>query len=299
MKINGLKSKPALGSLLRSVQTEEYRDFSCTAHMQAEDVFLDYRPKTDENYPNRPYLLLRGSCTKLTGNLPYDVSELDLDSENSSDIEILYEFSDEELSDLCSKGLFNKDFKVPDKFYSLDYTMDVNCDFEAFQTTNEKGENIPIIIYHINDSISREYSQNDFGESFADYFESINKPVHKQVSVQEQVENVPDYVIENELQADEDSYEDVHEQEPEHYEQESEYYEEEPEQILEERDEDDYSLDANKDFVESQRYYEPEEDKESHEEISEENHEEFSDDYNNDFETLDDASPEDNSEMEM
>ena len=94
MKINGLKSKPALGSLLRSVQTEEYRDFSCIAHMQAEDVFLDYRPKTDENYPNRPYLLLRGSCTKLTGNLPYDVSELDLDSENSSDIEILYEFSD-------------------------------------------------------------------------------------------------------------------------------------------------------------------------------------------------------------
>lgn len=296
MKINGLKSKPALGSLLRSVQTEEYRDFSCTAHMQAEDVFLDYRPKTDENYPNRPYLLLRGSCTKLTGNLPYDVSELDLDSENSSDIEILYEFSDEELSDLCSKGLFNKDFKVPDKFYSLDYTMDVNCDFEAFQTTNEKGENIPIIIYHINDSISREYSQNDFGESFAEYFESINKPVHRQVSVQEQVENVPDYVIENELQADENEmvadektenfYEDLQEQ----------TYEEEPEETLEERDEDDYSLDANKKFVESQRYYEPEEDKESHEEI----HEEFSDDYNNnDFETLDDVVPEDDSEMEM
>lgn len=296
MKINGLKSKPALGSLLRSVQTEEYRDFSCTAHMQAEDVFLDYRPKTDENYPNRPYLLLRGSCTKLTGNLPYDVSELDLDSENSSDIEILYEFSDEELSDLCSKGLFNKDFKVPDKFYSLDYTMDVNCDFEAFQTTNEKGENIPIIIYHINDSISREYSQNDFGESFAEYFESINKPVHRQVSVQEQVENVPDYVIENELQADENEmvadektenlYEDVQEQ----------IYEEEPEETLEERDEDDYSLDANEDFIKSQRYYEPEEDKESHEE----NHEEFSDDYNNnDFETLDDVVPEDDSEMEM
>lgn len=296
MKINGLKSKPALGSLLRSVQTEEYRDFSCTAHMQAEDVFLDYRPKTDENYPNRPYLLLRGSCTKLTGNLPYDVSELDLDSENSSDIEILYEFSDEELSDLCSKGLFNKDFKVPDKFYSLDYTMDVNCDFEAFQTTNEKGENIPIIIYHINDSISREYSQNDFGESFAEYFESINKPVHRQVSVQEQVENVPDYVIENELQADENEmvadekaenlYEDVQEQ----------IYEEEPEETLEESDEDNYVLDANKGFAESQRYYEPEEDKESHEE----NHEEFSDDYNNnDFETLDDVSPEDDSEMEM
>lgn len=36
---------------------------------------------------------------------------------------------DEELSDLCSKGLFNKDFKSSDKFYSLDYTMDVNCDF--------------------------------------------------------------------------------------------------------------------------------------------------------------------------
>lgn len=296
MKINGLKSKPALGSLLRSVQTEEYRDFSCTAHMQAEDVFLDYRPKTDENYPNRPYLLLRGSCTKLTGNLPYDVSELDLDSENSSDIEILYEFSDEELSDLCSKGLFNKDFKVPDKFYSLDYTMDVNCDFEAFQTTNEKGENIPIIIYHINDSISREYSQNDFGESFAEYFESINKPVHRQVSVQEQVENVPDYVIENELQADENEmvadekaenlYEDVQEQ----------IYEEEPEETLEESDEDNYVLDANKGFAESQRYYEPEEDKESHEE----NHEEFSDDYNNnDFETLDDVVPEDDSEMEM
>ncbi len=296
MKINGLKSKPALGSLLRSVQTEEYRDFSCTAHMQAEDVFLDYRPKTDENYPNRPYLLLRGSCTKLTGNLPYDVSELDLDSENSSDIEILYEFSDEELSDLCSKGLFNKDFKVPDKFYSLDYTMDVNCDFEAFQTTNEKGENIPIIIYHINDSISREYSQNDFGESFAEYFESINKPVHRQVSVQEQVENVPDYVIENELQADENEmvadektenlYEDLQEQ----------TYEEEPEETLEESNEDDYSLGANEDFIKSQRYYESEEDKESHEEI----HEELSDDYNNnDFETLDDVVPEDDSEMEM
>lgn len=295
MKINGLKSKPALGSLLRSVQTEEYRDFSCTAHMQAEDVFLDYRPKTDENYPNRPYLLLRGSCTKLTGNLPYDVSELDLDSENSSDIEILYEFSDEELSDLCSKGLFNKDFKVPDKFYSLDYTMDVNCDFEAFQTTNEKGENIPIIIYHINDSISREYSQNDFGESFAEYFESINKPVHRQVSVQEQVENVPDYVIENELQADENEmvadektenlYEDVQEQ----------IYEEEPEETLEERDEDDYSLGANEDFIKSQRYYDPEKDKESHEEI----HEEFSDDYNNDFESLNEDAPEDDSEMEI
>lgn len=292
MKINGLKSKPALGSLLRSVQTEEYRDFSCTAHMQAEDVFLDYRPKTDENYPNRPYLLLRGSCIKLTGNLPYDVSELDLDSENSSDIEILYEFSDEELSDLCSKGLFNKDFKVPDKFYSLDYTMDVNCDFEAFQTTNEKGENIPIIIYHINDSISREYSQNDFGESFAEYFESINKPVHRQVSVQEQVENVPDYVIENELQADENEmvadektenlYEDLQEQ----------TYEEEPEETLEERDEDDYSLSVNETFVESQKYYGSEEDKESHEEFSDDSN-------NNDFETLDDVVPEDDSEMEI
>lgn len=295
MKINGLKSKPALGSLLRSVQTEEYRDFSCTAHMQAEDVFLDYRPKTDENYPNKPYLLLRGSCTKLTGNLPYDVSELDLDSENSSDIEILYEFSDEELSDLCSKGLFNKDFKVPDKFYSLDYTMDVNCDFEAFQTTNEKGENIPIIIYHINDSISREYSQNDFGESFAEYFESINKPVHRQVSVQEQVENVPDYVIENELQADENEmvadektenlYEDIQEQ----------TYEEEPEETLEESNEDDYSLDANKDFAESQRYYKPEEDKESYEEIQEE----LSDDYNNDDSGILSEEFSDDSEMEI
>ena len=295
MKINGLKSKPALGSLLRSVQTEEYRDFSCTAHMQAEDVFLDYRPKTDENYPNRPYLLLRGSCTKLTGNLPYDVSELDLDSENSSDIEILYEFSDEELSDLCSKGLFNKDFKVPDKFYSLDYTMDVNCDFEAFQTTNEKGENIPIIIYHINDSISREYSQNDFGESFAEYFESINKPIHKQVSVQEQVENVPDYVIENELQADEDemvadnsSYEDVHEVH-------EEVYEDAPERTLDERAEDDYSLSINEDFAESQRYHESEE---SHEESSEEYEEPETNDGNDEpFETLSDDNPEDGMEM--
>ena len=290
MKINGLKSKPALGSLLRSVQSEEYRDFSCTAHMQAEDVFLDYRPKTDEKYPNRPYLLLRGSCTKLTGDLPYEVTELDLDAENSSDIEILYEFSDEELSDLCSKGLFNRDFKVPDKFYSLDYTMDVNCDFKAFQTTNEKGENIPIIIYHINDSISREYSQNDFGESFAEYFESINKPIHKQVSVQEQVENVPNYVIENELQADDEmvadnsSYEDVHE----------EVYEEEPKEILEERAEDDFSLDANKDFAESQRYYEPEK---SHEENSEEHEEPETNDYNDDIVPLDDDNQEE--EMEM
>lgn len=298
MKINGLKSKPALGSLLRSVQTEEYRDFSCTAHMQAEDVFLDYRPRTDEEYPNRPYLLLRGSCTKLTGDLPYEVTELDLDAENSSDIEILYEFSDEELSDLCSKGLFNKDFKVPDKFYSLDYTMDVNCDFEAFQTTNEKGENIPIIIYHINDSISREYSQNDFGESFAEYFESINKPVHRQVSVQEQVENVPDYVIENELQADENEmvadektenlYEDLQEQ----------TYEEEPEETLEERDEDDYSLDANKKFAESQRYHELEENSEEYSEGNHEEPEREPEDYGNEvFEELNDDSQED--EMEI
>lgn len=71
-----------------------------------------------------------------------------------------------------------------------------------------------------------------------------------------------------------------------------------PEETLEERDEDDYSLDANKKFAESQRYHELEE---KFEEYSEGNHEEPErepEDYGNEvFEELNDDSQED--EMEI
>lgn len=78
---------------------------------------------------NRPYLVVEGYAKKCLGNFYENIVGLTFENDNVSNafVRMKYNFSNEELSDLCELGLFEEDFTFPTKVEDPIYApLDVN-----------------------------------------------------------------------------------------------------------------------------------------------------------------------------
>ena len=124
-------------------------DKVCDADIHATSAFLDARSWQDPDSPGRPYLHIVGKCIGLRGELGDGVHGLAFNDENALDVDIFYEFSDKEISELVLKGLYHKGFKVPEIMTREDITINVPlaCDLVTILPAHEND--LPIVFADI------------------------------------------------------------------------------------------------------------------------------------------------------
>lgn len=202
-------------------------DKICDADIHATSAFLDVRSWQDLDAPGRPYLHIVGKCIGLRGELGDGVHGLAFNDENALDVDIFYEFSDKEISELVLKGLYHKGFKVPEIMTREDITINVPlaCDLVTILPAHEND--LPIVFADIKHRNSLVLNLQNSGYRFADYFEQVQlQPVEdKEEYIDEREFNeieTPEH--EDETQVEEAVVPEVEsEQEPEEVELEGEY----------------------------------------------------------------------------
>lgn len=148
-------------------------DKVCDADIHATSAFLDARSWQDPEAPGRPYLHIVGKCIGLRGDLGDGVHGLAFNDENALDVDIFYEFSDKEISELVLKGLYHKGFKVPEIMTREDITINVPlaCDLVTILPAHEND--VPIVFADIKHRNSLVLNLQNSGYRFADYFEQV------------------------------------------------------------------------------------------------------------------------------
>lgn len=148
-------------------------DKVCDADIHATSAFLDARSWQDPDSPGRPYLHIVGECIGLRGELGDGVHGLAFNDENALDVDIFYEFSDKEISELVLKGLYHKGFKVPEIMTREDITINVPlaCDLVTILPAHEND--LPIVFADIKHRNSLVLNLQNSGYRFADYFEQV------------------------------------------------------------------------------------------------------------------------------
>lgn len=148
-------------------------DKICDADIHATSAFLDARSWQDPDSPGRPYLHIVGKCIGLRGELGDGVHGLAFNDENALDVDIFYEFSDKEISELVLKGLYHKGFRVPEIMTREDITINVSlaCDLVTILPAHEND--LPIVFADIKHRNSLVLNLQNSGYRFADYFEQV------------------------------------------------------------------------------------------------------------------------------
>lgn len=198
----------------------------CDADIHATSAFLDARSWQDPDSPGRPYMHIVGKCIGLRGELGDGVHGLAFNDENALDVDIFYEFSDKEISELVLKGLYHKGFKVPEIMTREDITINVPlaCDLVTVLPAHEND--LPIVFADIKHRNSLVLNLQNSGYRFADYFEQVQlQPVEdkeeyiderefNEIETLEHEDEIPEVVDEPEVEV---------EPEPEEVELEGEY----------------------------------------------------------------------------
>lgn len=142
----------------------------CEAKVMSRNVFLEAHSPFDRERPMRPYLHILGMCTGIKADFPYGVTDLDF-TENPINVDYFYEFTNEELADLATKGLFDKGFRVPDIMFGNEFRFPATCDYLV--VAPDKDGDTPIIFAEVLDAHNREICTENCGYNFArDNFEA-------------------------------------------------------------------------------------------------------------------------------
>lgn len=150
---------------------ENHKNVDCDMHIKVDTAYLSYRSEYDEKYPAKPYLQLRGVCDYVNGDFPYDITRIKFDEENERPVNIIYEFSDDELGVLVFKGLYHKDFEVPRILEKMDFMVNGKANFLSIEASNES--NIPLIFADLSANRLIEIDEKDLKDiSIVDLFET-------------------------------------------------------------------------------------------------------------------------------
>lgn len=175
MKMPGKMLDSRLAAVTKSLPKDDVIQLqgrSCWADIHSEDVFLLYHDAHDYRYPNRPYMCITGECRAIRcDELPFNVNEITFAEGKGIHTEFYYEFSDEELSSMAAKGLFNRGFKCPEIFYNNVFELPVICDFKIVSPSKE-GD-VPIVFADISKRFDIEINTENCGYTLGDEFEQV------------------------------------------------------------------------------------------------------------------------------
>lgn len=147
-------------------ELERQTDLECEGHVTVDKACICWDSKS-EHY--RPYLFLAGRVDSISGNFLNNVTEVTFPTLRSKPrVNYRYDFSREELSDLCKKGLYEKGFDVPTIFTNNEdgFELPMKCDVCSI-----KNQNVPIMFVNINNPFLMDITAETCGYDLADYFE--------------------------------------------------------------------------------------------------------------------------------
>lgn len=183
-------------SRLDSDQVDYYRGVPMTADVDTNSVFLAFRSPYDMRHPNRPYLHLMGYLNSVNGQMPYGITKFVPKHKPYGDI--IYEFSNSEIASLADKGLYERDFKVPDKLTGAKLKIPVTCDFALVKP--DKETNTVLVYGMIKNVNDLHISSRNTDYVFANDFEKAESLLpHKDAVKQEESKTQEDELAQDSI----------------------------------------------------------------------------------------------------
>lgn len=121
---------------------------------------------------HRPYLDMQGEVRSLRGDFPGNVTEVRFPEgkDGYPKVSFEYEFTDEELSELCLKGMFGPGFKVPQTVFDNDYELPVECSVCLVKRTD-----VPVLFVDVERPYNRRLDAETSGYMLGSYFDYAQK----------------------------------------------------------------------------------------------------------------------------
>lgn len=177
MKTPGQTTNSPYFGAIHAIPDDSYfnaKGVPCEGDIYASSVFLGANSWYDKENPGRPYMCIIGECRSIKGRLPYEVTELTFEEGKGIDVDIYYEFSDDELANMVKKGLFKPGFKCPEEMYSNVLEMPITCNFTV--VAPQTDTNVPILFADIANKQHIVTNSKDCGYTFGDYFKEAVAP---------------------------------------------------------------------------------------------------------------------------
>lgn len=151
----------------------DMQDVECNADIYPSQAFLEFRTGFDRENPHRPYMHIMGECRgirKADGTPLYgDVTELSFEENAGIEVDVFYEFSDDELADMVKKGMYRRGFECPGIIRESELEIPVYCELRVVEPQFE-GD-VPILFANIEDRHTISIDEQSSGYTFGDYFE--------------------------------------------------------------------------------------------------------------------------------
>lgn len=183
MKVNVQRMDSHLSRIAKirfNDKLDEQNNLECEGEVFVTNTFLGY----DEQNMHRPYLRLLGDVKSIKGKFPCGVTEAVFsDNHTCPKVDYRYNFTNEELAELCNKGLFDNGFKCPDIFNENVFELPMTCSIRA--VTPEESTDAPLLFINIDNQYNLETSHESSGYSIAKYFEEVKPEDVKQKDLNE------------------------------------------------------------------------------------------------------------------
>lgn len=158
--------------VLRERGVETYRLEGVTAELgvMVESLDLKHRGK-EENY--RPYLHMTGELRSVTPAkaLPFGISQVTYSPGQGEKVDAFYEFDDQQLVVLASKGYFTSGFAVPEQVTGIEWELPATADMLVLAPSGAQNEDdTPVVFTQIHDIGGLEIDLESSGYDLADYF---------------------------------------------------------------------------------------------------------------------------------
>ena len=191
------------------------------------NAYIAYGSYDDTRY--RPYLVLDTEIKGAIGDFSNGITEFRYRDDDKLLRAVNYDFTDDELSVLVSKGLYNKDFEVPALFTDTDFEIPIDLDIYLVNVndktmiyasydmisdlkTNSKESEYDLVQYfdkQVQDTYDFDL-EDDYDETYLNQFENENENENELEQNQGDYELTPDkdaIVTENNLDQNDVSHE--------------------------------------------------------------------------------------------
>lgn len=168
-----MSSPWASRSLWSGYPTEEYSDIPCLMRVSMDSVFFTYDAEVT-NY--RPRLHMRGKLMSIIPSveMPLNINEITFDPESGPAINGFYNFDDDQLAVLVSKGYFSENFNIPELLSESVWELPVEID-ALLVLGDPETDIVPAIFVDIHDQLSVSIDMNNSGYDLANVFNNIRE----------------------------------------------------------------------------------------------------------------------------
>lgn len=148
----------------------------------------------DEFY--RPYLKMSGNVNSLRGSFINKVTEMHFPQDkNQPEVDIRYDFTDDELAQLCQKGLFDKGFQLPELLTNNNgFEIPIVCDICSVKNTD-----VPLLFVNVKHQFNIDVNSETTGYDLVAYFEDVHNIINEFEAEEDTIEDIRTETLEDDM----------------------------------------------------------------------------------------------------